>query len=113
MGLFTRDCYDEDRDARIKEIGQEAYEKEQKEYARKYKEENPEKFRVSITEPIVRYRDVICIWDNESKNTKDEAFVAGIKENGDIIVRYIDNRNDGQLSIWKGEYKKLCSVIEE
>ena len=113
MGLFTRDCYDEDRDARIAEIGQVAYDKEQEEYAKKYREEHPEKFRVSITEPCVRYGDVIAYWNPETKTAENEAYVEGITESGEIIVTYLDNRNDGQLATWKGEYRRMASAMRE
>jgi len=113
MGLFTRDCYDEDRDTRIAQIGQVAYDLEVKEYARKYKEDHPEEYRHSITEPKVMYGDVIAVWDTEMQEAKDEAVVRGISENGEITVRYLDGRNDGQSAIWRGEYKRLSSTIGE
>ena len=111
--MFTRDCYDEDRDARIAQIGQVAYDAEVKEYARKHREEHLEQYRWSTTEPKVMYRDVIAFWNTKTQKAENEAYVLGIAENGDITVRYLDGRRDGQPAIWKGEYRRMCAAIEE
>ena len=113
MGLFTRDCYDEDRDARIAQIGQVAYDKEVAEYGEKYREEHPEEFRWSLSEPKVMYGDVIANWNTEKQIAENEAVVRGVKETGEIIVRYLDNRYDGQPKIWQGEYRRMSSALVE
>ena len=113
MGMFTRDCYDDARDERIAQIGLVAYEAEQKEYQRKYREEHPDEFRWSTTEPKVMYGDVICRWNTKKQIVENEAAVKGVTEAGEIVVRFIDGRYDGQSKIWQGEYRKLCSVRYE
>jgi hypothetical protein len=44
----------------------------------------------------------------------NEAVVTDITDEGEIIVRYLDNGLDGKAAIWdKGVYRKVCSVMGE
>jgi hypothetical protein len=109
--FFTRDAWDEDRDARIEKIGLAAYEAEQKLYQEKYDKEHSD--YVSKSEPHVRRQDVIGVFE-DGKLIK-EAYITEILENGDIVCRNIttnpmqDPYQDGTYT-WQGEYRKVCST---
>jgi len=109
MGMFSKnDPYEEDRLARIEKIGQEAYDKEHAEWLKSIP---PIKW--SKSEPQVTVNDIIGIWDKQKQVIIDEAHVKEITDEGEIIVWYLDNRNDGRPEKWEGEYVKVCSVREE
>lgn len=62
----------------------------------------------SKTEPKVTTGDLICsrIVENEPENL---AYVMEIKD-GSILVRFMDGRNDGNITTWSGTYLKMGSI---
>lgn len=97
------------------EAGQVAYQQylKEQEAHRKWCQENPKVIRWSKSEPKITDGDIIGNWDKESGKALNEAVVQEITEEGKIVVRYLDNRRDGQPTIWEGEYQKMCSSINE
>lgn len=114
FGGWANDPYEQDERDLKKRLGPEMYAQllKQREIDRKkWREEHP--VRWSKSEPKVTEGDIIGNWDKESGKVLNEAVVKEITEEGEIVVRYLDNRRDGQPVIWEGEYQKMCSSINE
>lgn len=61
----------------------------------------------SKTEPKVSEGDIII----RETGQKEIVYVHKINDEGDIIVKYIDGRNDGVEFKWEGPYFKIQTII--
>jgi hypothetical protein len=65
---------------------------------------------VSYTSPEgIKQGDIISKGIKNSRQI-DEAYVNSITEKGEIMVTYLDNRMDGQVTKWEGKPIKISNV---
>lgn len=110
MGLFTRDCYDEDRDNRISKIGLEAYNKEVEEYIKSIP---PTKW--STSDPKVTTGDIIGNSGFVSIAESVQMYINSIDDNGEIWGRTVcstksHDKYNGKLWKWTGDYKVVNAI---